>query len=100
MKRNPQNVALLTLLALVALSSPAMAQSLFDAPVSILTQIRTFVTGANGILLGGAAIALAGISAASPRVPVTWGHFFVILVVLGIFYGAFGIAEAIQGFAA
>ena len=100
MKRNPQTVALATLLVLVALSSPAMAQELFAAHVSILTQIRTFVTGANGILLGGAAIALAGISAASPRVPVTWGHFFVILVVLGIFYGAFGIAEAIQGFAA
>ena len=99
MNRNPQNVAVMTLLAFMALSSPAMAQSLFDAPVSILTQIRTIVTGANGILLGGAAIALAGISAASPRVPVTWGHFFVILVVLGIFYGAFGIAEAIQGFA-
>ena len=99
MNRNPQNVAVMTLLAFMALSSPAMAQSLFDAPASILTQIRTFVTGANGILLGGAAIALAGISAASPRVPVTWGHFFVILVVLGIFYGAFGIAEAIQGFA-
>lgn len=100
MKHNPQNVALLALLAFVAFGSPAFAQSLFDAPVSILTQIRTFVTGANGILLGGAAVALAGISAASPRVPVTWGQFFVILVVLGIFYGAFGIAEAIQGAAA
>jgi len=100
MKRNLQNVTLLTLLAVVALSSPVMAQELFAAPVSALTQIRTFVTGANGILLGGAAIALAGISAASPRVPVTWGQFFVILVVLGIFYGAFGIAEAIQGFSA
>ncbi|MEP3332243.1 TrbC/VirB2 family protein [Sedimentitalea sp.] len=100
MKRNPRNLALVTMLALLAFSSPALAQELFAAPISILTQIRTFVTGANGILLGGAAIALAGISAASPRVPVTWGHFFVILVVLGIFYGAFGIAEAIQGFAA
>lgn len=99
MNLNPHSVALMALLALLAFSSPALAQNLFDAPVSILTQIRTFVTGANGILLGGAAIALAGISAASPRVPVTWGHFFVILVVLGIFYGAFGIAEAIQGFA-
>lgn len=100
MKHNPQNLALVTLCAMLAFTSPAMAQELFAAPVSILTQIRSFVTGANGILLGGAAIALAGISAASPRVPVTWGHFFVILVVLGIFYGAFGIAEAIQGFAA
>ena len=100
MKRNPRNLALVTMLALLAFSSPALAQELFAAPISILTQIRTFVTGANGILLGGAAIALAGISAASPRVPVTWGHFFVILVVLGIFYGACGIAEAIQGFAA
>lgn len=100
MKRNPQNLALATLFAVLALSSPALAQDLFAAPVSLLTQIRTFVTGANGILLGGAAVALAGISAASPRVPVTWGQFFVILVVLGIFYGAFGIAEAIQGAAA
>ncbi|WP_170419551.1 TrbC/VirB2 family protein [Ruegeria atlantica] len=99
MKRNPQVVALLTVLALVSFSGPALAQDLFAAPVSILTQIRAFITGANGILLGGAAVALAGISAASPRVPVTWGHFFVIIVVLGIFYGAFGIAEAIQGFA-
>ncbi|MCX8953533.1 TrbC/VirB2 family protein [Ruegeria sp. NA] len=99
MKQTPKNVALLTVMALVALTGPAMAQDLFAAPVSILTQIRAFITGANGILLGGAAIALAGISAASPRVPVTWGHFFVIIVVLGIFFGAFGIAEAIQGFA-
>lgn len=99
MTRNPQNTALLTVIALAVLSGPAMAQDLFAAPVSILTQIRAFITGANGILLGGAAIALAGISAASPRVPVTWGHFFVIIVVLGIFFGAFGIAEAIQGFA-
>lgn len=100
MKRNPQTLALATLLAVLALSSPALAQDLFAAPVSLLTQIRTFVTGANGILLGGAAVALAGISAASPRVPVTWGQFFVILVILGIFYGAFGIAEAIQSAAA
>jgi len=92
--------SLAILLALMALGSPAMAQDLFAAPVSLLTQIRAFVTGANGILLGGAAVALAGISAASPRVPVTWGQFFVILVVLGIFYGAFGIAEAIQSAAA
>lgn len=100
MKRNPQHIAVMTTFALLALSGPAMAQDLFAAPVSILTQIRSFVTGANGVLMGGAAIALAGISAASPRVPVTWGHFFVILVVLGIFFGAFNIAEAIQSFSA
>ncbi|WP_162946884.1 TrbC/VirB2 family protein [Ruegeria sp. EL01] len=99
MKRNPQNTALLAMFAVLAFSGPALAQDLFAAPVSILTQIRAFITGANGVLLGGAAVALAGISAASPRVPVTWGHFFVIIVVLGIFFGAFGIAEAIQGFA-
>ncbi len=99
MTRTPQNMALLAILALVAFANPALAQDLFAAPATVLQQIKTFVTGPNGILLGGAAIALAAISAASPRVPVTWGHFFVIMIVLVIFFGAFKFAEFLQGLA-
>jgi len=86
--------------AMAVSSQPALAQAtdLFAAPTSFLTQVQAFVTGPSGILLGGAAIAVAGISAAAPRIPVTWGSFFVLLVVLTIFYGAFGIAEVVQGF--
>ncbi|WP_282611330.1 TrbC/VirB2 family protein [Pelagibius sp. Alg239-R121] len=86
-------------LALIVLTSPAEAQAIFDGPSTFLGQIRDFVTGPNGILLGGAAIAVAGISAAAPRIPVSWGHFFVVLVVLTIFFGGFRIAETIQTFA-
>lgn len=87
-------------LALAVVAQPAFAQDLFAAPTSILGDIQAFVLGAPGVLLGGAAIAAAGISAAAPRIPVTWGQFFVLLVVLGIFYGAFGLAATIQGLAA
>jgi len=90
----------LTTGALAVAAQPAFAQDLFAAPTSFLTQVQTFVLGPNGILLGGAAIAAAGISAAAPRIPVTWGTFFVLLVVLGIFYGAFGIAGTIQSISA
>lgn len=88
-------------IVLVAITpDAAFAQDIFKAPQTFLGQVKTFVTGAGGILLGGAAIAVMGISAASPRVPVSWGQFFVGLVVLAIFYGAFGIAEVIQAFSA
>lgn len=90
-------------MAAVAISvaaQPALAQDLFAAPTSFLTQVQTFVTGPSGILLGGAAIAAAGISAAAPRIPVSWGQFFILLVVLCIFYGAFGIAGTVQGLSA
>ncbi len=97
MTHNSKLMPLMILLALATLPEPAHAQ-IFEAPVSILEEIQAFITGPNGILLGGAAIALAAISAASPRVPVTWGHFFVIIVVLGIFFAAFNIAGSIQGF--
>ena len=86
--------------AMAVVAQPALAQDLFAAPESILGDIQAFVLGAPGILLGGAAIAAVAISAAAPRIPVTWGQFFVLLVVLGIFYGAFGIAATIQGLAA
>ena len=86
--------------AMAVVAQPAFAQDLFAAPTSFLTQVQTFVLGPSGILLGGAAIAAAGISAAAPRIPVTWGTFFVLLVVLGIFYGAFGIATTIQSISA
>ena len=89
-----------TTAALAMAAQPALAQDLFAAPTNFLTQIQTFVLGPGGILLGGAAIAAAGISAAAPRVPVSWGQFFTVLVVLAIFFGAFGIAGTIQGLSA
>lgn len=94
------NALFLTAFAVVAvaIADPAFAQELFKAPASFLQQVKDFVTGANGVLLGGAAVAVLGISAASPRIPVSWGGFFVGVVVLAIFYGAFNIAEVIQGF--
>lgn len=86
--------------AMAVVAQPALAQDLFSAPTSFLEQVQTFVLGTSGVLLGGAAIAAAGISAAAPRIPVTWGQFFVLLIVLAIFYGAFGIAETVQGLSA
>lgn len=79
---------------------PAFAQDIFAPPTTILTQIQTFVTGASGVLLGGAVIAAAAIAAAAPRVPFSAGGFFIVLVVLGLFFGAFNIAAVIQGVAA
>ncbi|WP_282610802.1 TrbC/VirB2 family protein [Pelagibius sp. Alg239-R121] len=98
MNKNATNLILFAVI-LVSIASPALAQEIFEPVSSFLEQIKTFVTGTNGILLGGAAIAVAGISAAAPRIPVSWGHFFVVLVVLTIFFGAFKIAEVIQNFA-
>lgn len=95
--KNPLKRISTAAVGLAVVAQPAFAQDLFAAPTNFLTQIQTFVLGPSGILLGGAAIAAAGISAAAPRIPVTWGQFFVLLVVLGIFYGAFGIAGTIQG---
>ncbi len=98
--RKTSFLRLLTLsLVAVAVAEPALAQDLFKAPTSFLEQVKSFVTGTSGVLLAGAAIAVLGISAASPRIPVSWGAFFIGLVVISIFFGAFNIAETIQGFA-
>ncbi len=89
----------LMLVALVAASlvpEGAMAQAVFDAPTSFLTQIRTFITGAGGILLAGVVIAFSAIAAASPRSNFNWGQFFIVLIVVSIFFGAFKIAEVLQ----
>ncbi len=93
-----RNLLFLTLAVVVSFAAPemALAQDIFAAPTSFLQQIKGFITGTGGILLGGAAIALLGISAAAPRVPVSWGQFFVGVVVLSIFFGGFQIAESLQ----
>lgn len=96
---NLRRIFAITVITTAATAYPALAQDIFAAPANFLTQMKNFVTGPNGVLLGGAAIALAAISAAAPRIPVSWGNFFVILVVLCIFFGAFNIAASIQGVA-
>lgn len=74
----------------------AWAQDVFKAPTSFLTDIRTFITGPGGVLLAGVVIAASALIAASPRTNFNWGQFFIVLIVIAIFFGAFKIAEVLQ----
>lgn len=80
----------------VLLPDLAFAQDIFKAPTSMLQQIKDFVLGAGGAILGGVVIAASALAAASPRTNFNWGGFFMVLLVVAVFFGAFGIAEVIQ----
>ena len=84
-------------LSSVALASPALAQDLFAAPTSLLNQARTWLLSAPGATLGGLLLAAFALAAATPRIPVGFGAFIVVVLVLCVVYGSFGMVEAIQG---
>ena len=97
--RHSYETTLFLLLALAiaaVLPQVAWAQDVFKAPTSFLTDIRTFITGPGGVLLAGVVIAASAIVAASPRTNFNWGQFFIVLIVVAIFFGAFKIAEVLQ----
>ena len=98
MRKTFENMAFIMLALVAAMLTPelVLAQDVFKAPTSFLTDVQTFITGPGGILLAGLVIAGAAIIAASPRSNFNWGQFFIVLIVIAIFFGSFKIAEVLQ----
>ena len=93
-----ENVVALWLMVLAASLAPelAWATEVFKAPTGFLTDVKNFIEGPSGVLLGGAILGVAAIMAAVPRTQVTWGHFGIVLIAICVFYGVFKIAETLQ----
>ena len=96
MDRIPVLLPLALLVFLAGTGAVHAQDGVFDAPEGFLEEIRDFITGTGGVLLGGLVIAGAAIAAAAPRTTFNWGQFFIVLVVVAIFFGAFQIAEVLQ----